>query len=115
MIPNLILETFAQEMAKDLHKRTGRMVGFGVSGSYFETTFSFKVGTFDVRKAKVRNSRLRNAEALTSVAEEIVSKILALTKQDEAPSILVDENGRRHIIMKAETGFLTSQQVRAFN
>jgi hypothetical protein len=115
MIPKYAVEAFAQDVAKDLHKRTGRMVGFAVSLSAFQAIFAFKVGTFEVKKIRVPTSALRNSESWPIVAADLLAKVLAETQLDQAPTVVLDEHGRRHITMKAETGFITAQQVRAIN
>ena len=108
MIPQGALEIFATSVAKTLHEKTRKMVGNAVSGSYFETNFHFVVGSGERQTVKIKNRDLERAHSWQGLHDKIVEHVLREIKAAEGPGFIVDENGRRHFFMRAETGFLTN-------
>lgn len=108
MIPAGALDLFGQGVAKTLHEKTELLVGFTSVVSYFEVKFSFKVGAGEIRQVRVPLSVLEKSLSWQPIHDKLVEAVMAMTEPERGPGYTVDEFGRRHFRLKADTGFINS-------
>lgn len=108
MIPQGALAMFGEGIAQALHIKTGELVGFGVSASWREAHFHFKVGEAERVTARVPFDDLERAHAWQGLADGIIDFVLQRSGPQGARPFVLDESGRRHFHLRAETGKLLS-------
>lgn len=125
MIPQNILDELSKSVAAEVASETGMLVGhiakYDIVGKRY--IFTFKVGLDKYSYPAVSADTLHSANSFQKVFEALVRQVLEDTspetllkkKQmlsagipiiDVAP--VVDQKGKRHFRMKAETGLLSS-------
>lgn len=125
MIPQYELDEFSNTVAAEVASQTGMMVGhiaqYDLVGKRY--IFTFKVGLDKYSYPAIKASDMHAANSLQGIFEALVKQVLTDTspetllkkKQmlsagipivDVAP--VIDQKGKRHFRMKAETGLISS-------
>ena len=125
MIPQNVLDEFSNSVAAEVAAETGMLVGhiakYDPVGKRY--IFTFKVGLDKYSYPAVKASDMHAANSFQGIFDALVKQVLTDTspetllkkKQmlgagipivDVAP--VIDQQGKRHFRMKAETGLITS-------
>ena len=115
MIHQDILDTFAKSVADTMHQRSGKRIGYYAKpdARSNRVTFTFKAGEMSAH-CTLQADDLSKANSWQGLADGMVAHALSHIdpKISFAPTIgpeipvFIDQAGRRHHTLKAETGLL---------